>query len=332
MENDAESSLARLNLRVVHHLPFFMYPIRAAFRFAPLAIGLVLQVDAVCAEAEQPSAKPDDKGGASVEHARELMKHLQFKDAEKELEKIVLFDQQTRGPQDPQTLADRLDYAVAQGKAGDTISAENELRSLLPIFTRRYGAEQGETLRCRIGLARLLDEVGRPHEAVEIYQDVLQIRERVLGPDHLDVARVQHFLADSLVATRNYPGAIEQYRKAGFVFEKSLGAENTETLLNRSNLAMAKNSHREFDAAEKDLKDILAIRERLLGPDDTTVLATCYFMAEVLRNEKKYAEALTYGTRSLEGWRRTLGDSNGLFHKADRLCVEIRQDLADAGQ
>lgn len=295
-----------------------------------LPLALCLSASAIPLIAQDSSPARAQAEAPSLERARKLTQQGQFANAEKELAQLVASDVRDLGEQNPKTLTDGVALAVARGKAGNTMDAEAELRRLLNIFNRRQGPEQDATLRCRTALGSLLDDVGRPREAVTEYRQVLETRQRISGADDLEAARVQHMLGDALTGSKNFVEAIDQYSQSERVFEKVLGPEKAETLLNRSNLAMAKNSHLDFDGAEKDLKDILTIRERLLGENDHSVLATCYYLAQVLQNQKKYAEALTFATRSMEGWRKTLSDSSALFQKAAQLCTELQLDLTHA--
>jgi tetratricopeptide (TPR) repeat protein len=301
-------------------------------RNPPLAVLFIFLLASVAGAVgeDTPAPSPEARKGdePNLEHARQLMADLHFSEAEKEFQEIVIIDEKLRGPQDAKTLTDRLELAMAQGKGGNTLKAESEMRFLLDIFTRRRGPEHEETLRCRTALARLLDDVGRSHEAAGEYRQILTSRERLQGADSIEVARAEHMLGDALSDEGQYDEAIALYRKAEVIFEKLVGAEEPETLLNRSNLAVAEGEGRNFASAEKDLKDILAIRERQLGPDGVSVLMTCYQLGRVLGGFKKYDEALVYATRAREGLRDAYGPANGLVQKSEKLCVEIRADLA----
>jgi tetratricopeptide (TPR) repeat protein len=272
-------------------------------------------------------APVSQEDAAQMAHAHQLMAGGKFAEATTAFAAVVRADKELRGDQDPKTLSDRLELAVAQGKAGDSIQAEGELRALLAVFTRREGADHDLTLNCRSALARLLADVGRSHEAIDEYRQVLERRERTLGAEDIEVARVRHALADALTQAKDYEGAIPQFEKAEPVFEKVLGAEAPETLLNRSNLALAKAEHRDFAASAKELREILAIRERALGPTDVSVLMTCYELGRVLGGDGQYAEALVYASRAEEGLPNVLSPSSHAAVNARTLCVEIRADL-----
>ncbi|MEI9898585.1 MAG: tetratricopeptide repeat protein [Chthoniobacter sp.] len=142
-----------------------------------------------------PLAKTEDR---SMESARKLISEGKYSEAKTELSAIVAEDQQQRGPQDFQTMADRLELAIAEGKLNRSLEAETEMRTLLAIFVRRCGPDHDETLRCRGALAQLLTDTARPTEAVKEYRQILDSRERMLGDDDLEVARVRHLLGDAL--------------------------------------------------------------------------------------------------------------------------------------
>jgi tetratricopeptide (TPR) repeat protein len=294
----------------------------------PAVLSLI--IGATLSGAEIESALPDASRNeeAARDHARELMGKRRYGEARAEFEVIVRADEQTHGAQDAQTLNDRLELAIAWSKTGNAVKAEDEMRTLLAILMRRRGPNQDETLNCRTALARLLDDAGRPHEAIKEYRQILECREQTLGPDDLEVARVRHALGDALAAENENVEAIAEFRKAGVVFERVLGAEHAETLLNRSNLAMAAGEHQQYEMAEKELQEILAIRERVLGPKDVSVLMTCYSLARVYGGDKRYEEALPYATRAADGLRGAFEPNNVLVLRANRLCAEIRADLA----
>src|SRR6266700_2833142 len=104
-------------------------PLRRALCIVPVVLLLLAGRMAV-GEENPPAPATDQSTSASLEHARKLMERQKYGEAEKELEEVVLIDEKLYGVQAEKTLSDRLELAVAQGRAGDSSKAEAQIRAL----------------------------------------------------------------------------------------------------------------------------------------------------------------------------------------------------------
>src|SRR5580698_10464405 len=98
--------------------------------FLPVVLSVIIGAALCGAEIQPalPSASQNEE--AARDHARELMAKRRYAEAKTEFEEIVRADEQAHGPQDAQTLNDRLELAIAWSKTGNAVKAENEMRTL----------------------------------------------------------------------------------------------------------------------------------------------------------------------------------------------------------
>jgi Tetratricopeptide repeat/NB-ARC domain len=97
---------------------------------------------------------------------------------------LVQAHEDSLGPEHPDTLSARHNFAAWTGEAGDAVTARDLLEKLLLTRKRLQGAEHADTLATRHGLAHWTGEAGDAVAARDMFEELLPIVERVMGAEH----------------------------------------------------------------------------------------------------------------------------------------------------
>jgi hypothetical protein len=100
--------------------------------------------------------------------------------------KVAKAREQDLGPEHPDTLVARHEFAMWTGEAGDLVAARESFAELVPAFERALGPEHTDTLNARCNLAFFTGQTGDAASARDMYASVVPVRERVFGPGHPD--------------------------------------------------------------------------------------------------------------------------------------------------
>jgi hypothetical protein len=189
-----------------------------------------------------------------------------------------LIDQATArlGPDHPDCLAARRNYARWQGEAGDPDAAVATLEALLANATELAGPDHPDTLATRSDLARWRGEAGYPAAFVaNDFEVLLTEQERVLGTDHPDTLTTRMNLA----FWRRNSGA--QRTELVVTLEaivadqtRTLGRDHPDTMITRHDLARAYGEAGDPAGAIASFEALLADRIRILGPDHPDTMIT----------------------------------------------------------
>jgi hypothetical protein len=186
---------------------------------------------------------------------------------------------QTYGPEDPDTLNVCGDLAFWTGQAGDAATAREQYAALLPVEERVLGPEHPETLTARNNLARWTGAAGDPAGARDQLASLLPVFKRVLGPEHPDTLATLGNLAFWTGAAGDAARARDQYAALLPIRERVLGPEHPDTLTARNNLARWTGEAGDTAGARDQYAALLPIRERVLGPEHPDTLLTRDYLA-----------------------------------------------------
>lgn len=189
--------------------------------------------------------------------------------AEQEYRSIL--DDQTRalGPDHPDTLATRHEYATTIARQGGARQeeAQQKYRDVLELRTRVLGPEHPDTLTTRYESARTLAEQGELAEAERLLRDVLELRTRVLGAESQGTLTTRVALAYTLTAQKHHGEAERELREVLAAWPRVLGADHPDTLGTRELLAHTLVAQGRRGEAREEFQRLVADRTRVQGAE-----------------------------------------------------------------
>jgi len=217
---------------------------------------------------------------------------------------------QTKGEQDPGTLAATSQLAAIIGAMGGLASAEAQLRATLEIQRRILGDEHSATLASMNSLAVNLLSQRRYAEAEQFFRKVLEIAHGVQADDDPKTLAFVNNLANCLNAQGRYVEAKELFNKALETERRVLGDAHPTTLSSMNNFANSLFGQGQYTEAEELHRKTLEIRHRTLGDDHPDTLSSMNNLANSLYAQGRYTESEELHRRTLEARRRVLGEDH----------------------
>jgi Tetratricopeptide repeat len=181
-------------------------------------------------------------------------------------------DDDSYGPEHPDTVAARLDLAYWTGMAGDPAAARDQYAALLPIRERVLGAEHPHALAARHNLARWTGQAGDPAAARDQFAALLAVEGRVHGSEHPLTLKTRGWLADNTGKAGDPAAARDQFAALVPVCEQILGAGHPDTLGVRGALAHWTGEAGDPARARDQYGELLPVIEQILGPEYPRIL------------------------------------------------------------
>jgi hypothetical protein len=211
------------------------------------------------------------------------------------------------GPDHPDTLTTRSNFADWRGEAGDPAGALIAYEELLPDEQRVLGPDHPDTLTTRSNIARWRGEAGDPAGALIAYEELLPDEQRVLGPDHPDTLFTRSHIAYWRGHAGDLTGAFAAYEELLPDHLRVLGPDHLFTLITRSNIARWRGYAGDFTGAVAAYEELLPDQLRVLGPDHPDTLITRHEIAYWRGEAGDPAGALTAFEELLPDRLRVLG-------------------------
>lgn len=183
-----------------------------------------------------------------MHHGLALEPLEQMEDAELLLQRSWQESSATLGPQAPQTLRARGNYAAALLMQGKMAEGAVELEALIPDFRATLGEQHPNLAILQRNLAIAYTKIDRIDEALELERQIILIGEANLGVNHSDVGSSRVAYAESLLDAGRPDLAAEQARRADTIFIESLGEDHVWRLVAATLLAKAQ--HLQGDSAQ----------------------------------------------------------------------------------
>ncbi len=189
---------------------------------------------------------------------------------------------------------------VLYGIRGEYPRAEGLFREALAIQEATLGPWHPDVAASLNNLAMSLNAQGDIRHAEPLLLRGLKIRERVLPPDHPDLAANLEALAVLYQDQRRAAEAEHLHRRALVIWEKVLGHDHPRTALILTNLAntLATEAGKGGEA-EALLRRAIRIREKALGPNHPQLASSLRSLADLCREENRYAESEALYRRAL---------------------------------
>ncbi len=189
---------------------------------------------------------------------------------------------------------------VLYGVRGEYPKAEGLFREALAIREATLGPWHPDVAVSLNNLAMSLNAQGEIRHAEPLLLRGLKIRERVLPPDHPDLAANLEALAVLYQDQHRGAEAEQLHRRALAIWEKVLGPDHPRTALILTNLANTLVTEAgKSGEAEVLLRQAIRIRERALGPNHPQLASSLRSLADLCREEKRYAESEALYRRAL---------------------------------
>ncbi|GLX92956.1 tetratricopeptide repeat protein [Herbidospora sp. NBRC 101105] len=185
------------------------------------------------------------------------------------------------GADDPETLSERHQHAIAMALAGHPAAGRDVCAEVLRICEGTVGPEDPLTVSIRQDLAMMIGEAGDPATARDMLAGLPALNTRIHGPDHPETLRSRHSLALWTGMAGDEVAAREQLTELAAVCERILGPYDPLTFTARHELAHwtegAGDAARALDLYTWLLED----RRQILGPDHVKTLTTWFETARV---------------------------------------------------
>ncbi|MEU6632132.1 tetratricopeptide repeat protein [Streptomyces parvus] len=211
------------------------------------------------------------------------------------------------GPDHPDTLTSRNNYALALNRLGEHRQAADLYLRVVADSERLLGPDDPDTLTSRNNHALALNRLGEHRQAADLHQQVLADYERVLGPDHPDTLTSRNNLANALNDLGEHQEAADLHQQALTDRQRILGPDHPSTLTSRNNLATTLSDLGEHRQAADLHQQILADHERILGPDHPDTLTSRNNLANALNDLGEHQEAADLHQQALTDRQRILG-------------------------
>jgi len=243
-------------------------------------------------------------------------------------EKVVAASSRNYGSKDADTLARRLDLAVARWSAEQRQRSIDELRAVITDMEQVLGGEHARTLTAWSQLAVSLAAHGANTEAQQVLTRTLAIQDRVLGAEHPSTLGSRGYLGWMLTLGGEFEQAAAIYAQLLPVLETVYGPDHPYTAQNRAAGAQCLLHLQRGAEAETEVRRACADLERRLGTEHAWVFDARLMLVDVLFRKGDHAAALAEAERAVAICRNTGVVDEALGHALAKLG-RCRQESRD---
>ncbi|MEU7074081.1 tetratricopeptide repeat protein [Streptomyces narbonensis] len=226
---------------------------------------------------------------------------------------VPLFEQAVRenrhrlSEDDPGSLTDRHNLAVAHLMAGHAERAVPLFEQVLRVRERSLGEDHPDTLTSRRHLADAHREAGEFGRAAPLYEQTFRARSRDFGAHHEDTLAVLGMLAYTYRLAGRPERAVPLFEQALHGQEQVHGPYHPETFPLRSNLAKTYQETGELPRAVALHEENVAACTHALGDDHPHTLIVRHNLAVAHASSGDFGRALPLAEDTLQRQRTTLG-------------------------
>ncbi len=227
--------------------------------------------------------------------------------------------------------------AQAVNALGAQDRAIKSLDEALAIQRRLLGERNPDTLETMDLLGMVYTDLGQYDRAQEYLVPALKGRREVLGNANKKTIHSINNLARAYRSTERAARSLPLFLEALDLANKHLGETDADTLMIANNLAVFYQQSGESDRAIELLRDVLRKCESnvKLERNSAKIIYVMNNLGTVLKQEKRYAEALPLLTTAMEVRRHTLPEGhpytiNSMFRLADLYRLMNRHNDAVA--
>src|SRR3954451_1873359 len=247
----------------------------------------------------QPGGDPLDLS-ISLEHLALLDQAQSRTEAEARFQEALRLREKELGRRHPEVAKLLSNLGVFYAVRGEMPRAEGLFRKALAIREATLGSWHPDVALSLNNLGMARASQGDRRQAKAMLRRGLKIRERALPPDHPDLAANLEALAVLYQDQRRAAESEHLHRRALAVWERTLGPDHPRTALILTNLgnALAMQAGKGGEA-EMLLRRAIRIREKALGLHHPQLASSLKSLADLCRDEKRYAESESLYRRAL---------------------------------
>jgi eukaryotic-like serine/threonine-protein kinase len=183
-------------------------------------------------------------------------------------------------------------------RIGNYELAENYLFRSLELSRARYPGIHEQIASTLNHISSLYQNMGRFEEAIPYAAEAYQMRLDIFGPGHLNTLAAHSNTARALSGAGRLDEAAETYREVLDIFRQEYGNENfyvAGILQSYGNVFLQMKDYRQ---AETVIRESLEHSERLLPADHIRQAYPLKGVADALRGQQRFEEALRYAERA----------------------------------
>jgi len=210
--------------------------------------------------------------------------------------------------------ADYEDFIFYRGlnsrRLGNYDEAEKYLFQSLDLSRQRYSGNHEKIASTLNHLSSLYQNMGRPEEGIPYAKEAHAMRLEIFGDSHLNTLAAHSNTARSLGGAGQLEEAAETYREILGIFREEYGNDNfyiAGILQSYGGIYMRME---DYPHAETIMREALEHSERLLPPDHIRQTYPLSGLADALRKQNRFDEALPFAERSYELRISQLPDDN----------------------
>lgn len=246
------------------------------------------------------------------------------------LQRGVELQRKVLGDEHRDTLAARVEEALADAVLDRLDEAEETLRDVLEQQERLFGRDDADTARTMYALASVLRRTGLdPAQSEELYRLCLDVRRRVLGDRHPDTLATLNSLALLMNEAGRGGEVVELQAEALTALVGIHGALHPSVLIAKNDLASQLHELGRMDEAEEHYRSALEGQRHVLGDDHHQTITTISNLANHLRLVHRFDEAQALMAEALEATRRVQGADHrntlGIMHNHGLVQLDAGQ-------
>jgi tetratricopeptide (TPR) repeat protein len=247
----------------------------------------------------RPGGDPLDLS-ISLEHLALVDQAQSRTEAEARFQEALRLREKALGRRHPEVAKLLSNLGVFYAMRGEMPRAEGLFREALAIREATLGSWHPDVALSLNNLGMARASQGDRKQAEAMLLRGLKIRERALPPDHPDLAANLEALAVLYQDQRRAAESEHLHRRALAVWEKTLGPDHPRTALILTNLGntLAMQAGKGGEA-EMLLRRAIRIREKALGLHHPQLASSLKSLADLCRDEKRYAESESLYRRAL---------------------------------
>ncbi len=209
--------------------------------------------------------------------------------------------------------ATRLTHRIANylRNRGRFTHAERLYQQALAQYETTGRFEPGEVASCLYQMGDLYLTLKDFDKTFAFFQRALAIQEQAPGDLRPDLARTLDTIGEAYYYLEDYAQAEDYFRRALVIRQDIFGSDHPDTAESLNNLGiLLLKSLRKYDEAEIVFQQVLAIMTKHRGPDHMDVGICMLNLATTYREQGKYKLGKQWYLRTIELWRRVLGEED----------------------
>ncbi len=226
------------------------------------------------AQGEHVDDGQDTNTGISIAPSTSALWHARYHESDRILRDVLSEQQQTIGPDHPDTLQTRYRLAWVLGLKGQYAESEEMFCQLLSDRRRVFGDDDIATTatRHRVGWVRAFRHDYA--QAESIFRELLPDERRILGNEHPDTLTTRHRLAWVVGLQGRFAEAEQMHRDLLPYERRVLGNEHQDTLTTRLRLGYVIGRQGRHQEAVRIFSQLLPDQQRVLGDNHPDTLST----------------------------------------------------------